>query len=49
MQPKPNLQKLGINELNALQQEVLQTQHLHLHVIAPTGSGKTIAFFYYLL
>jgi superfamily II DNA/RNA helicase len=44
MQPKPNLQKLGINELNALQQEVLQTQHLHLHVIAPTGSGKTIAF-----
>ncbi|HQV01369.1 MAG TPA: DEAD/DEAH box helicase, partial [Bacteroidia bacterium] len=35
---------LGISNLNQLQNDVLQATYQHIHVIAPTGSGKTVAF-----
>ena len=41
------LQKLGIEELNAMQQEVFSTilrQRGDVVVLSPTGSGKTLAY-----
>lgn len=46
-----NLQKLGITDLNPMQQEMLQVTHRHKQIVllSPTGSGKTLAYLLPLL
>ena len=41
-----DLSRLGIDALNAMQQEVMQQyrRHRHLVLLSPTGSGKTLAY-----
>lgn len=43
---KYDLSRLGIDILNAMQQEVVQQyrKHPHLVLLSPTGSGKTLAY-----
>lgn len=43
---KYDLSRLGIDALNAMQQEVMQQyrRHRHLVLLSPTGSGKTLAY-----
>lgn len=42
----PNLQKLGIEELNAMQKRMLEaaSEKRDIILLSPTGSGKTLAF-----
>ncbi len=41
--------KAGIKEINPMQQVMASTASRHVMLLAPTGSGKTIAFTLYLL
>ena len=41
--------KTGILQINAMQQVMASTTSQHVILLAPTGSGKTIAFTLYLL
>ena len=41
--------KAGIKQINSMQQVMADTASDHVMLIAPTGSGKTIAFTLYLL
>ena len=45
------LSRLGINDLNAMQQDTLQTVRKGASVVllSPTGSGKTLAYLLPLL
>ncbi len=42
----PNIQKLGINEINDMQKRAMAaaTESKEIILVAPTGSGKTVAF-----
>ncbi|MDE6085428.1 MAG: DEAD/DEAH box helicase [Muribaculaceae bacterium] len=42
-------EKAGIRQINAMQQVMASTASQHVMLLAPTGSGKTIAFALYLL
>lgn len=46
MGTKEILQKLGIQDLNAMQQDMMQAfrKHDNLVLLSPTGSGKTLAY-----
>lgn len=37
-------QRLGIEQLNAMQQEIVKTSASQILLLSPTGSGKTVAF-----
>ena len=37
-------QRLGIEQLNAMQQEISRTSASQILLLSPTGSGKTLAF-----
>lgn len=41
-----NLERLGITELNPMQQEMLQIYrcHPHIELLSPTGTGKSLAY-----
>lgn len=41
--------KTGIQQINAMQQVMASTTSHHIMLLAPTGSGKTIAFTLYML
>ena len=42
-------EKAGIKQINAMQQVMASTASRHVMLLAPTGSGKTIAFTLYML
>ena len=46
-----NLSKLGVNELNPMQELMLSEYPTHRHIVllSPTGSGKTLAYLLPLL
>jgi ATP-independent RNA helicase DbpA len=36
--------RLGIDELNPMQQEVMKSEANNMILLSPTGSGKTVGF-----